>query len=106
MRISWQITRRRGAVEMVLSFESFCEIGGQCRANVPIGPQGNIIHVLAAAAALDLVQESVELFEIAFTQGARVGEQVRQLFQSAEKRRVLKREFKFRGIQYVEDNDL
>ena len=58
------------------------------------------------AAALQFADETLNLFQIAVAQRARIGQHLRILLQAAEQRRFLEWELQLGPIQDVHDDDL
>src|ERR1700704_3702834 len=86
------------------SCQTVSQVAGQSDAQVLVGAQLHIVHVLIPAAAPQLRNEAVDLLQIAVAQRSRIGEQFGQLLQSAEQGRFLEREIELGAVHDVKDN--
>src|SRR5262245_26512524 len=83
----------------------FRQICRQCHAKVRIGSKAQVVDVLLAAAALQLSEIALNLVEVSLAKRARIGQQLRELLQTAKKRCFLEREIQFCTVQDMKNQD-
>src|SRR5262249_4978135 len=81
------------------------QVARQGHRQVRVRPQLDVVDVLFPATALQLGNEGPDLGQVAVAEGARVGEQLGELLQAAEQRRLLKREIQLGPVQNMKQHD-
>src|SRR5262249_51947523 len=95
-------SRIRVAVRRLCPARTLDEVFGQRQSEIRVRPQLDVIDLMEPAASLKFAAEGVELMQLAVADTDGVGQQVRQLLEAVEERRLPEWELDFRAVEHVE----